>query len=130
MKIESITVFENIVGLILAVFIIFQITPSTHVCKEFNKPVYILLALVFIVVLFLTLHPIIGILFLIYFYQLLIHGKQDSVYKKNQTMKSLNPEKEIELEEVVIHNSNFARIKNKDEDQDTKVVPVLEKLMV
>jgi len=36
--------------------------------------------------------------------------------------------KEVELEEMIIQNSNFARIKNKDEDQETIVVPILEKL--
>jgi hypothetical protein len=130
MKIENITVFENILGVILAAFIIFQVLPSADVCKKLNEPVYIILGLVFIVLLFLTLNPIIGVLFLIYFYQLLLKGKQEYSYKKEQTLKSLNPEKDAELEEIVIHNSNFARIKNKDEDQDTRVVPILEKLKV
>lgn len=130
MKIEKITVFENILGVILAAFIVFQVLPTSEVCKQFNKPVYILLGLVFVVLLFLTLNPIIGILFLIYFYQLILKGKEEYSYKKNQTLKSLNPEKEVELEEIVIHNSNFARIKNKDEDGESRVVPILEKLQV
>jgi len=130
MKIENITVFENIIGLILAAFIVFQILPTSEVCKQLNKPVHIILGLVFIVLLFLTLNPIIGILFLIYFYQIILKGKKEYSYKKNQTLKSLNPEKEVELEEIVIHNSNFARIKNKDEDGESRVVPILEKLQV
>lgn len=130
MKVESITVFENILGVILAAFIIFQVLPTADVCKQFNQPVFILLGLVFIVILFLTLNPIIGILFLIYFYQLVSKAKEDYSYKKNHTLKSLNPEKEVELEETIIHNSNFARIKNKDEDQESNVLPILEKLRV
>lgn len=130
MKIENITVFENILGVILAAFIVFQVLPTSDVCKQLNKPVYILLGLVFVVLLFMTLNPIIGILFLIYFYQLILKGKEEYSYKKNKTLKSLNPEKEVELEEIVIHNSNFARIKNKDEDGESRVVPILEKLQV
>ena len=130
MKIDNITVFENILGVILADFIVFQVFPNAGVCRTLNEPVYVVLGLVFVVIMFLTLNPIIGILFLIYFYQLLVKGKQDYTYKKAHTLKSLNPEKEEELEEIVIHNSNFARIKKKNEDQETRVVPVLEKLRV
>jgi predicted membrane protein len=130
MKVENITIFENILGVILAAFIIFQILPSVDVCKQLNEPLYILLGLVFIVLLFLTLNPIIGVLFLIYGYQILMKARQDYTYKKEHKLKSLNPEKDIELEEIVIQNSNFARIKNKDEDQETRVMPILEKLKV
>jgi hypothetical protein len=130
MKVENITIFENILGVILAAFIIFQVLPSVEICKQLNEPVYILLGLVFIVLLFLTLNPIVGVLFLIYGYQILIKARQDYTYKKENKLKSLNPEKDTELEEIVIHNSNFARIKNKDEDQETRVMPILEKLKV
>jgi hypothetical protein len=130
MKIENIVVFENIVGVILAAFIVFQILPNTDVCKKMNEPVYIILGLVFVVLLFLTLNPIIGLLFLIYFYQILMKGKKDPSYRKEQKLKSLNPEKEVELEEIVIQNSNFARIKNKNENQESNVVPILEKIKI
>jgi hypothetical protein len=129
MKIANITVFENILGVILAAFIVFQVVPSSAVCRKLNEPVYIILGLVFVVLLFITLNPIVGILFLIYFYQLLLHGKQDFTYKKEKTLKGMNPEKEEELEEIVIQNSAFARIKNKDEDQESRVSPILEKLL-
>jgi predicted membrane protein len=130
MKIENITVFENILGVILAAFIVFQVLPNSSVCRTLNEPVYIILGLVFVILLFLTLNPIIGILFLIYFYQLLMKGKQDHTYKKNRKLKALNPEKDSELEEIVIQNSNFARIKNKGEDEETNVLPILEKLKI
>jgi hypothetical protein len=129
MKIASITVFENILGVILAAFIVFQVVPSSDVCRKLNEPIYIIIGLVFVVLMFITLNPIVGILFLIYFYQLLLHGKQDFTYKKEHTLKGLNPEKDEELEEIVIQNSAFARIKNKDEDQESRVSPILEKLL-
>jgi predicted membrane protein len=95
-----------------------------------NNPVYVILFLVFLVILFLTLNPIIGILFLIYGYLLLINGRIDPVHKKQEIMKKMNPEKNSELEEVIIQSSNFTRIKNKDEDKDTRVEPILEKVKV
>ena len=90
MKIASITVFENILGVILAAFIVFQVVPSSDVCRKLNEPIYIIIGLVFVVLMFITLNPIVGILFLIYFYQLLLHGKQDFTYKKEHTLKVPN----------------------------------------
>jgi predicted membrane protein len=130
MKITTLTIFENILGLILAGFIIFKIMPNTRVCVELNQPVYVILYLVFLVILFVTLNPIIGILFLIYGYLLLINGKRDPTHKRNEEIQKMNPERSVDLEEVIINNSNFARIKNKNEDQDTLVQPILEKMKV
>ena len=126
MKINAITFFENILGVILAVFIIFKILPNPSICQSMNQPVYIILYLVFTVILFATLNPIVGFLFLIYGYQLLMEGKHDS--KRSKQIQQLNQEKEVGLEEIVIQNSDFARIKRKDEDSTTTVSPILEKI--
>lgn len=128
MKITTVMIFENILGIILAVFIIFKIFPNTSVSRQMNNPVYVILFLVFLVILFLTLNPIIGLLFLIYGYQVLMNGRSDPTYKRNEEIRKMNPEKEMDLEEIVIQSSNFTRIKNKDEDQDTRVQPILEKV--
>ena len=128
MKINTITLLENTMGLILAIFIVFQLLPNIEVCRKMNQPVYILLYLVFTVILFVTLNPIVGFLFLVYGYQLISKGKQES--KRNETLKKMNPEKDADLEEIVIQNSDFARIKNQDEDQVTRVKPVLEKIVI
>jgi predicted membrane protein len=128
MKIKTITLVENTMGLILAIFILFRLLPNTDLCRQFNQPVYIVLYLIFTVLLFATLNPIVGFLFLIYGYQLISNGKQES--KRNEQLKKLNPEKEIGLEEVVIQNSDFSRIKHQDEDQVTRVKPILEKITI
>jgi predicted membrane protein len=128
MKINTITLLENTMGLILAIFIVFQLLPNIEVCRKMNQPVYILLYLVFTVILFVTLNPIVGFLFLVYGYQLISKGKQES--KRNETLKKMNPEKDADLEEIVIQNSDFARIKNQDEDQVTRVKPMLEKIVI
>lgn len=128
MKINAITFFENLLGLILAVFILFKILPNPQISRQMNQPVYIVLYLVFTVLLFVTLNPIVGFLFLIYGYQLLLEGKQEN--RRNDDLKQLNPEKDMDLEEVLIQNSDFARIKNQHEDQVTRVQPILEKMKV
>ena len=128
MKVNTITLLENTMGLILAIFIVFQLLPNIDICRKMNQPVYIVLYLVFTVILFVTLNPIVGFLFLVYGYQLISKGKQES--KRNETLKKLNPAKEADLEEIVIQNSDFARIKNQDEDQVTRVKPVLEKIVI
>ena len=130
MKIKTVTIFENLLGIILAVLIIFKILPSTSVAKMLNEPIYVILFLVFLVILFITLNPIVGILFLIYAYQILVHGRNNATQKRNRQLNELNPPKEVNLEEIVIHDSNFARIKNHHEDQVSRVVPILEKIKI
>lgn len=128
MKVNTITLLENTMGLILAILIVFQLLPNIDVSRKMNQPVYIVLYLVFTVILFVTLNPIVGFLFLVYGYQLISRGKQES--KRNETLKKMNPVKDADLEEIVIQNSDFARIKNQDEDQVTRVKPVLEKIVI
>ena len=130
MKIKTVTIFENVLGIILAVLIIFKVLPNVSIAKMLNEPIYVILFLVFLVILFITLNPIVGILFLIYAYQILVHGRNNATQKRNRQLNELNPPKEVNLEEIVIHESNFARIKNHHEDQASRVVPVLEKIKI
>lgn len=130
MEIKTVTIFENVLGVILAVLIIFKILPNTSVSKMLNEPIYVLLFLVFLVILFLTLNPIVGILFLVYAYQILMHGRNNATHKRNTHLKELNPPREVNLEELVIQDSNFARIKNHHEDEASRVLPVLEKIKI
>ena len=124
---KRITIIENILGLILAIFIIFKIFPSKPVCRELNSPVYIIVFLVFLVLLFGSLNPIVGVLMLFYGYQILVHGKKEDD-KRNENLKEMNQTPDTELEESVIMGSEFSRIKNQFEDQMTRVAPVLEKI--
>ena len=126
---KRITIIENILGLILAIFIVFKILPNKQTCRELNQPVYIILFLVFLVILFGSLNPIVGILMLFYGYIVLVHGKKEDD-KRNQTLQEMNQAPDTELEESVIQSSEFSRIKNHFEDQMTRVQPVLEKLIV
>jgi hypothetical protein len=127
MKINTITIFENLLGVILAVFILFKIVPAEPVRRDLNHPVLIILYLVFTVILFATLNPILGFLFLIYGYLLIAEGKQE---RRNHQLHKMNPEQEVDLEELVIQSSEFSRIKNKNEDSTSTVNPILEKIKI
>ena len=60
---------ENIVGLVLAILIVFDLKVERNIANLINSPVGIVLSLVTLVVLFVFLNPIVGLLFLIYVYE-------------------------------------------------------------
>lgn len=61
--------FENILGLVLAILIVFDLKLERHIANVINTPVGIVLSLVLLVVMFVFLNPIVGLLFLIYVYE-------------------------------------------------------------
>ena len=124
---KGVTIFENIIGILVALMILFQILPSRQTSRELNNPAYIIAFLIFLVAVFSVLNPAIGLLLLIYGYQILLQGKKEEDVR-NKQLAELNPEREIELEERVIQNTDFTRIKNQYQDQATRVTPLLEKL--
>ncbi len=115
--------FENIFGVILAIFILFQITPDSDFANKLNTSVGIILSLVLVVVLFATLNPIVGFLMLIYIYQILQKANTFLPNKKNQMMKQMNQPLDTQLEEDVI--GKMAPIKNQYKDSVTSFEPSL-----
>ena len=126
---KGVTIFENIIGILVALMILFQILPSRQTSRELNNPAYIVAFLIFLVAVFSVLNPVIGLLLLIYGYQILVQGKKEEDVR-NKQLAELNPEREVELEERVIQNTDFTRIKNQYQDQETRVTPVVEKLLM
>ena len=126
---KGVTIFENIIGILVALMILFQILPSRQTSRELNNPAYIIAFLIFLVAVFSVLNPAIGLLLLIYGYQVLVQGKKEDD-DRNKQLAELNPEREVELEERVIQNTDFTRIKNQYQDQATRVTPIIEKLRV
>lgn len=61
--------FENVLGLVLAILIVFDLKLERHIANVINTPVGIVLSLVLLVVMFVFLNPIVGLLFLIYVYE-------------------------------------------------------------
>lgn len=126
---KGVTIFENIIGILVALMILFQILPSRQTSRELNNPAYIIAFLIFLVAVFSVLNPAIGLLLLIYGYQVLVQGKKEDD-DRNKQLAELNPEREVELEERVIQNTDFTRIKNQYQDQATRVTPIVEKLSI
>lgn len=60
---------ENLVGLLLAILIVFDLKLERSLANIINSPVGIVLSLVLLVVLFVFMNPIVGLLFLIYIYE-------------------------------------------------------------
>jgi hypothetical protein len=119
---------DNLVGLVLAILIVFQIRPKPEDTNLLNTPVAIVISLVLVAILFVTLHPIVGLLALIYLYEILRHSPSYVKSTNYENMEKLNTPKEIQLEEVLIRESDYSRIKNQNMDRDTDVKPLLPKI--
>ena len=126
-KKSSLVTIDNLLGLILAILIIFQIRPKPEDSNILNSPFAIIISLVVVVVLFMTLNPVVGLLALIYLYEIMRHSPGYKKAGSTQTMEKLNSPKELQLEEVIIRESDYSRIKNQNMDRDTDVKPVVSK---
>ena len=126
-KKSSLVSIDNLLGLILAILIIFQIRPNSEDSNVLNNPLGIVLSLVFVCILFITLNPVVGLLALIYLYEIMRHSTGYVKAGKNEMMQKLNSPKELQLEEVLIRDSEYTRIKNQNMDRETDVKPVLTK---
>ena len=60
---------ENVVGLLLAILIIFNLSLEIPLAKALNTTWGLVFSAVIVLILFVKLNPIVGILFLIYLYQ-------------------------------------------------------------
>ena len=49
---KGVTIFENIIGILVALMILFQILPSAQTSRELNNPAYIIAFLIFLVAVF------------------------------------------------------------------------------
>ena len=69
LKKKSLLSFENLLGLVLAILIIFEFNFEADIKAAINSPAGMILSLVILVVLFVFLNPIVGLLFLIVIYE-------------------------------------------------------------
>lgn len=79
---------DNIIGVLLAVLIIFDLKIERPIINLINTPIGIIFSLIFVIILFIYLNPIIGILFLIYIF---INLKEAKKTTKNNVLQDLNP---------------------------------------
>jgi hypothetical protein len=68
-KASKLMTLENIIGLVLAILIVFDLKVERRIANLVNTPVGIVLCLVILVSLFVVMNPIVGLLFLIYVYE-------------------------------------------------------------
>jgi len=92
---------ENVIGLLLAILIVFDLKLEEPLHRALNTTVGIVSSVIIVIILFGSLNPIIGILFLIYLYQ---NYSTKNYHEKNkdEILKKLNPPNVLQVEEAVI----------------------------
>jgi hypothetical protein len=113
---QKLLTLENVIGLLLAILIIFDLKVESSICRLINTNVGKIFSLVIIVLLFIFVHPIVGILFLIYLYQCLNVNHNENT--KLDILQKLNPPKTFQVEEEVILMK--APIKNQNQNNNVE----------
>jgi hypothetical protein len=65
---------------------------------------------------------------MIYIYELLRQTMSVDQVRNNELAR-MNPRAQMSVEEYVIERSDYSRIKNQNENNDSEVEPILEKLL-
>lgn len=112
---------DNIIGVLLAVLIIFDLQIEKPIINTIKTPIGMIFTVIFAIILFVCLNPIIGILFLIY---LFMNFKDSINPSKNTILNQLNPPKEIEVEEEIIFMN--APIKNQNKGNNVSFQPIID----
>lgn len=127
-KVNPLLNVDNAIGFILACLILLQVEPPLWLINQLNQPLPILALLGVTLFLFLTMNPVVGLLFMIYIYELL-RQTMSVDQKRNDELARMNPRTAMSVEEYVIERSDYSRIKNQNENNETEVEPILEKLL-
>ena len=114
---------QNIVGILLAILIIFDLKIEKPIIQIMNTPIGIIFSLIFVVVLFICMNPIVGMLFLIY---LFINIRQVNNNSRSNKLQELNPPQPMQVEEEVILMK--APIKNQYQGNNVSFIPIVESL--
>ena len=112
---------DNIIGVLLAVLIIFDLQIEKPIINTIKTPIGMIFTFIFAIILFVCLNPIIGILFLIY---LFMNFKDSINPSKNTILNQLNPPKEVEVEEEIIFMN--APIKNQNKGNSVSFQPIVD----
>lgn len=116
---------DNIIGVLLAVLILFELKIEKPIIDMINTPIGMIFTFIFIIILFICLNPIIGILFLIY---LFIMFKDIMNPTKTSILNQMNPPQTMQVEEEVILFN--APIKNQNKGNNVSFQPIVESLVV
>lgn len=97
--------YENSLGLLIALLILFDFRFEKNIIDLINTPLGITSSLLVTIILLITMNPVIGILFLIYLYEnIKLSDKPLIKDKKTINMEKMNPPKEDTVEEKIIKN--------------------------
>ena len=128
----SIFTMENVLGLVLAILIIFQVLPNVSFANSINNPIGIIISLILVLIAFELMNPIVGFLVLIYIYEVIQvsnrFNKQLNPITRNRDLFNMNRPSPPQLEETII--KIMAPIKNEFSGNDVTFSPVLEKFKV
>jgi len=114
---------QNIVGILLAALIIFDLKIEKPIIQVMNTPIGIIFSLIFTIILFICMNPIVGLLFLIY---LFINIRQVNNAGRNKKLQDLNQPLPMQVEEEVILLK--APIKNQNQGNNVSFQPIVESL--
>ena len=95
-KTKSCITLDNIVGLVLALLILFEFKVENNLKALIKSPIGMLLSLILLVIMFVFMNPMVGLLFLIYLYEVVkdtpLHPATyvNNVMSKQNVMNNLN----------------------------------------
>ena len=115
---------DNIVGVLLAILILFDLKIEKPIINLMNTPIGLIFSLIFAIILFICLNPIIGILFLIYLFMNIQEARKTT---RANVLQDLNPPQQMQVEEEVILLK--APIKNQNQGNNVAFKPVVETLV-
>ena len=131
-KINKILSMENILGLLLAVLILTDYKMNSEIISFINSPLGIVLCLIVVILLFLFMHPILGLLLLIFLYENVRYlNKMFKLPPKSETKEAKNKMKSLNkgsynttVENDVI--TTMAPIHKTIENPNAKFIPVVD----
>ena len=115
---------DNIVGVLLAILILFNLQIERPIINVMNSPIGLIFSVIFAIILFICLNPIVGILFLIY---LFMNIKEARKTTRANVLQDLNPPQQLQVEEEVILNK--APIKNQNQGNNVSFQPLIEMIV-
>lgn len=110
--------FENLLGLILALFIIFELPLERDLKNILNSPLGMVISLILLVIIFIFMNPIVGLLFLIYLYEVL---NEKPLFNANYIFNGENNKSKI-LKNINLGNNDKVEV-----EIINKMAPIVKK---
>ena len=120
-KINKIFSFENVLGLLLVILIIFELNVEHDIKLILNSPLGMVLSLIILVLLFIFINPIVGLLFLIYLYEIV---SNKSLLNVNSLFNEENKKINI-LNKLNLGNNNNDKV---ELNVINKMAPIVKKM--